>query len=596
MLLLLMRVKKIMKIINNYLFQYYYIFFNLKKKNIFLLNFSKINIFNKRNYKMGDPDNTNFDIDLSKIDINNINELISDEELKKIINEVEDIEKLELKKEREEKKTIEQKIKSPENLKKTENSTNIKKENNIKSEKNEKIIINNNKIKKKEILNPLEYINKYELRNYENNNISSERNFILTEYKKISNLQYNVMKFSKKQKLFYRIKKDKSKITCLYSRNGIIFSGNDKGIIKTFSSEKEYEYKTYISQELQNIVNMDKSVFSIDCSPNNDIFFSGHGNGFIILWDILAVNVKKIISNAHDNIVLEIKFVKFSNNTFYSILSSDINGKVNLINISQGYFLTNVNIFLVVNKSSPSYLIRTSYFSEEEKKNYNIYDESDNTLCVVGNEESIELFIIDPSNQSKKKMIKSILVLSNPNYKIDDNLVKYPDASFGGGYTPYFVDKGMYNKESFNSTLDNSIIINNNNNNNNNNNDVVDNNGLNFSKTQILLALSWFCKITVYAIPIVNKKIEFPMLIGYYINKIPIMRISFFSNSIIFFFDEEKKIKTINTNSLSKEEILKEDNSEGYLIDKNIESNFTPKNSEKFYNIISKEYIYILFK
>ena len=106
---------------------------------------------------------------------------------------------------------------------------------------------------------------------------------------------------------------------------------------------------------------------------------------------------------------------------------------------------------------------------------------------------------------------------------------------------------------------------------------------MNFSKTQILLALSWFCKITVYAIPIVNKKIEFPILIGYYINKIPIMRISFFSNSIIFFFDEEKKIKTINTNSLSKEEILKEDNSEGYLIDKNIESNFTLKNSEKLY-------------
>ena len=55
------------------------------------MNFSKINIFNKRNYKMGDTDNTNFDIDLSKIDINNINELISDEELKKIMNEVEDI-------------------------------------------------------------------------------------------------------------------------------------------------------------------------------------------------------------------------------------------------------------------------------------------------------------------------------------------------------------------------------------------------------------------------------------------------------------------------------------------------------------------------
>ena len=543
---------------------------------------------------MAEPSLSNLDLELNNIDLNNINDLISDEEFKKIMNEAQDIQNLEINKD------IDINLNS--NKKNLNNKT---KEEQILSEKEIKEISNNindflsyklpqkkiiqNEPSKLNITYPLDYINKYEIKNYENNNIITENIFLLSEYKKTKvNLQFNVMKFSKKQKLFYRINKDKSQITCLYSRNGIIFSGNKEGIIKTFSSEKEYEYKTYKSQELQNIVNMDKSVLCIDCSPNNDVFFTGHGNGFIILWDTIGVNVKKIISNAHDNSVLEIKFVKF-NLGFYSILSSDINGKVNLINISEGYFLTSVDINLVINRSSPCYLIKTSYFSEEEKKTYNINEETDNTISVIGNEESIEIFIIDPYSESKKRMIKSIIVLSNPSNKINDNNIKYPDASFGCGYTPYFVDTGINNDDNLNLNEENSNF-NNNNLNNNINNNLNDNNynyvnskGFNFSQTQVLLALSWFCKITVYAIPIINKKIEFPMLIGYYYNKLPIMRINFFSNSIIYFFDEEKKIKTLNTNVLSLEENINEDTKEGLLIDKNIQSNFQTKNGDKLY-------------
>ena len=555
---------------------------------------------------MGEPVFPNLDFELNNIDLNNINDLISDEELKKIMNEVQDIQNLEINNDSDinlnsNKQNINNKTKE-ESLSENEIKEISNNLNNILSYEIPKKKITQKEFSKLNITYPLDYINKYEIKNYENNNIITEKTFLLSEYKKKANLQYNVMKFSKKQKLFYRLNKDKSQITCLYSRNGIIFSGNKEGIIKTFSSEKEYEYKTFKSQELQNIVNMDKSVLCIDCSPNNDVFFTGHGNGFIILWDTIGVNVKKIVSNAHDNSILEIKFVKF-NPGFYSILSSDINGKVNLINISEGYFLTSVDINLVINRNTPCYLIKTSYFSDEEKKTYNINEETNNTLCVIGNEESIEIFIIDPYSNSKKRMIKSIIVLSNPSNKINDNDIKYPDASFGCGYTPYFVDTGINNDDSLNSTQDNSnnnsFINNNNNNFNDNNISNINSNGFNFSKTQVLLALSWFCKITVYALPIINKKIEFPMLIGYYYNKLPIMRINFFSNSILYFFDEEKKIKTLNTNALSLEENINEDTKEGLLIDKNIQSNFQTKNGHKIYNhfIISYPkniYIYCL--
>ena len=45
---------------------------------------------------MGEPIFPNLDLELNKIDLNNINDLISDEELKKIMNEVQDIQNLEI--------------------------------------------------------------------------------------------------------------------------------------------------------------------------------------------------------------------------------------------------------------------------------------------------------------------------------------------------------------------------------------------------------------------------------------------------------------------------------------------------------------------
>jgi hypothetical protein len=45
---------------------------------------------------MGEPVFPNLDFELNNIDLNNINDLISDEELKKIMNEVQDIQNLEI--------------------------------------------------------------------------------------------------------------------------------------------------------------------------------------------------------------------------------------------------------------------------------------------------------------------------------------------------------------------------------------------------------------------------------------------------------------------------------------------------------------------
>ena len=45
---------------------------------------------------MAEPSLSNLDLELNNIDLNNINDLISDEELKKIMNEVQDIQNLEI--------------------------------------------------------------------------------------------------------------------------------------------------------------------------------------------------------------------------------------------------------------------------------------------------------------------------------------------------------------------------------------------------------------------------------------------------------------------------------------------------------------------
>ena len=55
---------------------------------------------------------------------------------------------------------------------------------------------------------------------------------------------------------------------------------------------------------------------------------------------------ERLVTDAHVNSsIIAIKFLK-AENKYYEILSSDLKGSVNKIAISEGFFITNVDIML----------------------------------------------------------------------------------------------------------------------------------------------------------------------------------------------------------------------------------------------------------
>jgi hypothetical protein len=166
--------------------------------------------------------------------------------------------------------------------------------NNIIDENN---LILSNFEKDKNIL-PFDFINNYEIDNYVNNTnlLKQKKYFILSDHINSQIIRYNPMEYITREKLFRQIYKRKAQITCIVAKNGILFLGNNLGTIKTYSIEKEYEYKTYESTELNNLNDINKSVTCLYSSPDNDTFISGHDNGAIILWETYSTKIKKFIS------------------------------------------------------------------------------------------------------------------------------------------------------------------------------------------------------------------------------------------------------------------------------------------------------------
>ena len=62
----------------------------------------------------------------------------------------------------------------------------------------------------------------------------------------------------------------------------MLFIGSKNGLIKTYSIDKENEYKTFTCKEIDNFTES-KDVMCITCSPSQDVFASGYENRYIIL-------------------------------------------------------------------------------------------------------------------------------------------------------------------------------------------------------------------------------------------------------------------------------------------------------------------------
>ena len=420
--------------------------------------------------------------------------------------------------------------------------------------------INNNNSYSNKIL-PFDYISNYELDNYTNNSniLKNGKYFILSEYRQSKVIRYNPMNSTVNEKIYKQIQKYSFQITCITTKNNVLYFGNNLGSIKSIG--KGHEYKTYESDELKNLNDMNKSVTCLCFSPDNITFVSGHENGVIILWDTYEAKVKKFISPSKKDKsrIIAVKYL-IKENGNYTIIASNVEGKIKLVIIIEGYVMTSVCIQNIINKPYPCYLVETLNFDNEEKRLYNLkMDNNTNYLTLIGNEELIELYLLSEDSSilssyttgNKEFKMQNILSIRNPKnifMSQSEQYLNYPSASFGYGYIYQEKEaknkiKNIISEEESEKEQDNSNNI----------------------KGNILLSVAWHNIISIYIIPIKNNQIQKPIYQGYYKdNSSNIIHIGFFSSSIIYYLDENRKIKLLNTNNIIKGEDFDNNNNNNY--------------------------------
>ena len=234
---------------------------------------------------------------------------------------------------------------------------------NIMKEINTDIISNKKEIKKKipKFENFFELINFLEKRNYEkeeenDENSDKENIFLLKNYKLNSKKKIEVLKFPPKTTLSSRFFKGGNIITSITANEDVIFTGNNLGIVKVYSCEKEMEYKSFCLEQIQKEPQAKRAVTCMDVSESISHLICGYCNGFLSLWDLSKTNCIKFLPKEHKSCVIAVKFIRVEKNNF-EFLSSDLDGKVNRTVVSPGYFITSSDSETIIEYNKPIFLI-----------------------------------------------------------------------------------------------------------------------------------------------------------------------------------------------------------------------------------------------
>jgi len=267
-----------------------------------------------------------------------------------------------------------------------------------------------------------------------------------------------------------------------------------------YSIEKESEYKSYSSKEIDNLKDK-RSVVCMDVSKDMDLLISGYSNGYFALWDLHTTKCIKLVTTIFKSGIITCKFLK-NDKKCYEMLVSEMNGKVHKVVIKPGIFTTSVDNQVLLKNQSAFVDISVLSYEDENKK----YFPEMQKLLIAGFAclEHITVLMLEPKELKlfvfeKPKNLKGTYV---------------PEISFGVGQIPILKDES--------------------------------NPQPNEQKPQTLFTISWSKFIYIYSIQNQNNQIAFT-LVGHYINSSPILRMGIISNSIIFFLDKDKLMKVINS-------------------------------------------------
>ena len=386
---------------------------------------------------------------------------------------------------------------------------------------------NKNQIKIKKINNIINENDEISLtmNNYSNKN-SSFFNSNKSSITSNQNYYYKALKITKLKLLSNNIKlnnKNNDKITCInvYNSN-ILFIGLKKGLVKSYDIKNNCDLNEFSSSEVEKIKNIDKDVFCISFYSSINInirivyVIVGYAIGFINIFDNESKLLVKKLLNFHDMPILSCKLIEMEEKNCL-VYSSDLIGKVRLINIKKGLFKNTEESIVISNCNTPCFnidmikinnnknLIYIGFYANIEfieifyvffNKNYKIQ-----TCKIINNPEKIEYELNNNNNENEDKL----------------NLDLIPDVDFGKGFIP--------KKEDF---LYNLIVV------------------------------SWVNKITLFYYDNNNNLNE----CGNFIINNSILRCGFFCDSFIFFIDNENNISIIHTFNFDKNYSISQNESE----------------------------------
>ena len=384
--------------------------------------------------------------------------------------------------------------------------------------------------------NSFECIDYLESKQYKKNDEDKDENiFLLKNYKLNSKKKIEVLKFPPKTTLSSRFFKGGNILTSITANEDVIFTGNNLGIVRVYSCEKEMEYKSFFLEQIQKEPQAKRAVTCMDVSESISHLVCGYCNGFLSLWDLSKTNCIKFIPKEHKSCIIAVKFIRVEKNNF-EFLSSDLDGKVNRIVVSPGYFITSVESEAIIEYNKPIFLIEVFKFNKEDKKKFKFLDEP-TTIVAFGCLDQILIYQLEPI---KKKLFE----LRKPSY-----LTSYyvPDISFGLGYiprnTPSIILDNLENLSDKKEKYDP--------------NPVATKLGLNITTPQKLVSISWGKVIYIYTIIFdIEEGPKSIDLVGHYVNKSPILRMGFLSNSIIYILDMFKCFRILNTGLMTPGKVI----------------------------------------
>ena len=368
----------------------------------------------------------------------------------------------------------------------------------------------------------------------------------LSSYKESHIRKVDLIEFELKSQNSSKLLRKMNDINCIKIAGDKLYTGDKNGIVYMYQIDKGLELEGF------GVPGFNSPVSVIE-NKGNEFLLIGYENGTINLFDAKKNLLIKSINDIHKTKILALKFISIEKNSF-QVISSDEEGQVMLINSSN----TMLN-----KKTIPSIIYKDSETSEPAYTitKFKPYENDKLTFLALAITNKVLIYTLE----SKPVCIFEI---KKPKYAEKNDI---PDISLGWGVRPI---SGVSQKKEHSKKRE----------------------------KEILLAVGWGNVITLYGFSSKGDKIIKEGPIGYYQNNYPIIRLGFFSVSIIYFLDKNSQIKALNSAffNYGKYEENKVNTHNNALIDegekfKNMKFNNIASIKEKEYNYY-RNFIYNMKK